>query len=287
MATKTSLKIELPIKDNTGSNLIIDDIDKDVWKEMKKKSSPYSKKKIYSIFIDLTLKISRTELKLLTINSFPEVPDVCRYKIDISTNSITKSTLTKNIPNGANANFDDEIIDLTKHTPVILLILESPHKDEYDSNFDPITPANGKTGEGIRDSIEKVLNDINVELIKLNKGLIDKYYLIISNPVPYQTSLNYFIGGELNSDLRNKVWRKIWDKKGKDKYFIKKKFEDKIIKYKPDLIINACTGGVDQYSLQSRITDWIKGHTNTKISNIQLVKTYHPSTWNSFGIKIL
>ena len=35
----------------------------------------------------------------------------------------------------------------------LALVLESPHKDEYDNNFVPLRPANGKTGNSINTKI--------------------------------------------------------------------------------------------------------------------------------------
>lgn len=271
----------LGIKGHKESSLEVD-INKDIWKEIK---TNIDSGKIDDNIAEIE---SDNKEEIITIKEFPEVLDVCRYKITKSGTKFTIECCNKSI-SFIDSNFNDDIALNHTNKPVILLILESPHKDEYDDDFNPIAPANGATGAEIQIKIRKVLEEI---VLNHNVQLKDKtYYLIISNPVPYQTSLNYFHKQSLDGiykTLRNKVWGALWSIKS-----IQDDFEKKILDYDPDLIINACTGGVKNVSINTGIgsfnlnlalTLWILCN---KKWNHQLIRMYHPSiNWgnNNFFI---
>ena len=66
--------------------------------------------------------------------------------------------------------------------------------------------------------------------------------------------------------MRNRVWKKLWQIKS-----IQNNFRDRILSYRPSLIINACTS-----SLTDRILDYLSDIPYfNNIPNI--VKTYHPA----------
>lgn len=117
----------------------------------------------------------------------------------------------------------------------IVLLLESPHRSEYEINDNrimPIGPAQGKkkaeAGGGIDEYLNKVFD---------NMRIIDgKYYIIISNPIQFQTSLGSLHKKGLNKDLRNLIWSNLWNNKEVRQDFIKRLNE-----YCPNYILNACT----------------------------------------------
>lgn len=122
-------------------------------------------------------------------------------------------------------------------TPVskVVLILESPHKEEYDENFNPIRIANGSTGVNIKNHM--------LRLLKMLDNKTRHFEVTILNPVPYQTSLNYFTKSKkINAMTRNQFWFFCWWNMQCREKFIKR-----IKKEKYDIIINACTKDLRHY----------------------------------------
>ena len=109
----------------------------------------------------------------------------------------------------------------------IVIILESPHKDEYSKQI--IAPAMGTTGE----NINKYLLDILNKKIGNPQGDKKEYDVILMNAIQYQTSL-----GIDTEYFRDRVWLTLWNKGVARDEFIRK-LED----YKPDIIFNFCTNG--------------------------------------------
>lgn len=149
----------------------------------------------------------------------------------------------------------------------IVLILESPHVDEYTDKFEPLCPANGQTGILINKYFKKMFNEYSNNTI------------ILTNPIQLQTSLSYLYAhtdkGKINrnnlTNLKNIVWRRIWNatlSNGSND------FKDRLNKYHPRIIINACT-----YSFKPHIRQIIKSLENQ--NNIEKIyEVYHPSVWN-------
>ncbi len=170
--------------------------------------------------------------------------------------------------------------DLThnKNFPSILLILESPHKDEYtygENQMTPVALANGKTGDGIYDNLDLVFNDIIKKLDSTSSLDANIYRVIIYNPIPYQTSLHFLHRQSLTgiySTLRNNVWKGLW----KNDTTFKNGMITLIKDLKPSLIINACTAGVTE-----EVNDVLKVLEEKTL----LFSTYHPSSWGGFGIE--
>lgn len=170
---------------------------------------------------------------------------------------------------------------------VILLLLESPHADEYTYQggvLCPIAPAQrdaaGGAGHAIREYLHRVLNKLPSPPL-----LDDEYALVIANPVPYHCSLSW-LGSTptstgrikpkaLNSNqgqrVRNHVWQQLWDLD-----FIRQDFLERCNHYQPSLILNCCTN-----ELKTDISRFLcaSGYGQS------LFTTKHPSVnWNvSYG----
>ena len=121
--------------------------------------------------------------------------------------------------------------DFSSCNPIMILILESPHADEFDKNGEPIGPAVGETGTNIRTYIQKIFKD--------TFGSIEQYHLILMNVIPYQCSL-----GVDTEYFRTSVFKKMWnDKNIGSKLF----FENRLKNLRGKLgaenvfIVNACT----------------------------------------------
>lgn len=109
----------------------------------------------------------------------------------------------------------------------IVIILESPHKDEYSKQI--TAPAMGTTGENINKYLLDILNK------KIGNPQIDKkeYDVILMNAIQYQTSL-----GIDTEYFRDRVWLTLWNKGDLRKEFIKR-----LEGYNADIVFNFCTNG--------------------------------------------
>jgi len=190
-----------------------------------------------------------------------QVKDVCRYKLVYeSSNWMFKSPKGLNISKFSTEN-DIEIDDSDEN---LILILESPHKDEYvieNKKLIPKSPASGDTGK----HLYKYFNS-HVLPILFSLGLIleqsKKYNFCIVNPVPYQTSLFHINGKGVHKTLRNKIWKKLYPK-------CSSIFKEKLNSYEPSIILNGCTS-----DLKKELDNEIKKTCCAKIFNIS-----HPSCW--------
>lgn len=167
-----------------------------------------------------------------------KVKDEYRYYIEIQKGTIVKKEQY-------DKSKDDEGIKK------IVILLESPHKSEYRSReiYDrlmPIGPAQGASKLDAGGAISNYLNDVIVYINNNNNNNIKdgKYIIVISNPIQFQTSLGFIHKQPLQGnikDLRDNVWKAIWDIKD-----IKDDFIYRIKKYNPCLIINSCTKNLKQ-----------------------------------------
>ena len=205
-----------------------------------------------------------------------KVPDVCRGQVNITNGKASYESMCNN--NGeagfcGNSRFHDKKPENIKNS--IVLLLESPHVDEYDEDFNPIAPAQGMTGCAINLKISECLNDIfnMCPYAKVDDG---EYPLIIGNPIQWQTSLHHILGLNLweqtGKSIRNKVWRTIWEQ-----VCVKNDFNDRLKSYGSVLIINACTSG-----LKDLVKKYLKEHYLKEHSKKQVI-CYHPCIWSSRG----
>ena len=152
----------------------------------------------------------------------------------------------------------------------IVLLLESPHKDEYTDGdiARPKAPACGETGDNIDRWLGTVLSRTNEDLIEPG------CHVIISNPIQFQTSLHAIHGRSVSNSswdtLRDNVWKTLWHED-----HIQGCFLARLTAYNPSLIINACTGdwgceGADPKGL-------VDGFVQDRLPNVCRYETYHPA----------
>jgi hypothetical protein len=159
--------------------------------------------------------------------------------------------------------FDQEIDPRNEN---IVIILESPHEDEYsgaEETLAPLGPAMGQTGR----NIHKYFCTHALPIL-LNMGMsLDykkEYALCIVNPIPFQTSLTAIHGKGLVASLRNKVWKALWEHCRHD-------FEKRIRRYYPKIVLNGCTS-----ELKTFVNPIIKSPGCGSAFNIP-----HPSYWHT------
>lgn len=156
----------------------------------------------------------------------------------------------------------------------IVLLLESPHTDEYDDDMNPKVPACGSTGRqlsGCRtNSAQRHIDWIATHLKENFIKLLGCYPLILCNPIQYQTSLHHLLGNNWKRKIRNDVWKQIWEIPA-----VKKDFISRFEKYNPALIINACTSPAS-----AEVEKYVLGRCNLN-ADIYYCSSYHPSSWNT------
>lgn len=217
-----------------------------------------------------------------------KVPDVWRYNLvkkddelilnqcfdNFSPSSYTLSNLheEKEVNAGieltpTDSDGDSQIFKELENSKKIIILLESPYKDEYDESFNPIAPAMGIIGTSFDEYLIEVLKD--PKNIKLNNGT---YRILLVNPVQNQASLDYFCNSRsLNKVLRDKVWKKLFTRLNTGN---KNEFITRLKSYSPNIIINCCT-----YGLKDKVSKIIR--KNIISQDVLLYETVsHPSSWS-------
>ncbi|MDY6265281.1 MAG: hypothetical protein SPM09_12805 [Fibrobacter sp.] len=145
------------------------------------------------------------------------------------------------------------------------IILESPHKKEFDGNGFPIGPARGSTGTGIKNYLIPILKKKSIE---------GKYKVLLIESVSYQCS-----NGEESIDhaKRNRLFKRIWENGGESDFIARLKL------YKPYCLINACSGGKKQIVNKKRSSLNYLVHQsilqNFPNNTLRLFYSDHPSFW--------
>ena len=161
-----------------------------------------------------------------------------------------------------------------KASRTVLLLLESPHIHEYGCDTEsgsmcPIAPAQGATGRQIEQHLADVLSSGN-----LSRELCDGAKVIVANPVPYQASLGSIVEvpnvsahrrQEIKGRLRDAVWEALWNIEA-----VRRDFADRLRRYAPEVVINACTRTVGKHVAVS-----VAAHSPKS----KQYKTTHPSSW--------
>jgi hypothetical protein len=203
------------------------------------------------------------------------VPDAWRYHLEIKQSSREYELASLLFPILPNSKFAEKPALNIPNSNKCLLIIESPHKDEYiqDGSFQPISPAQGKTGNNINNKFQEAFNKYISR-----EANHHTYQLVICNPVQLQSSLHYIHNKSLKGPcltLRNNVWKWLFLEFGWQDNFI-----NRLHVYNPKIIINACT---------SRLRDLVSKALLENVSYFPESKIYkcshHPSAWwNPFTI---
>ena len=115
----------------------------------------------------------------------------------------------------------------TESEKTIVVLLESPHVDEFqDSKISP-NPALKTTGT----NLQKYFTDKSLHNL-LGKNFSKEYRVILMNSIQYQCSL-----GLDTEKYRDHIWISCWYKFGRESFI------NRLASYNPDIIINLCTNG--------------------------------------------
>lgn len=152
-----------------------------------------------------------------------------------------------------------------QNLPLFIIILESPHIDEFNTNGIAIGPAQGSTGNNIRSLLIQLLQPQTVYLQR-------KYRLMLVEAIPYQCSNNT---SPIDRTNTNRLFKKMWRNYGG-----KIDFENRINQYRPDVILNACTGGIHSINKGSSLKGLVQKVLRTyKRCNpsVRLLYSNHPA----------
>lgn len=150
---------------------------------------------------------------------------------------------------------------------IIAIILESPHKDEYDNRNNPLGPAIGQTGQNISNYLINIFNNCNEVKDALFASENTKFKILLIEAVSYQCS-----NGAKNIDKvnRDKLFTLVWENGGLDDFRVR------LRKHNPIIVINSATGGIKNIDKNDCI--------NGKIQEIlyefgfEIFHTPHPSS---------
>lgn len=159
---------------------------------------------------------------------------------------------------------------------VMAIVLESPHKDEFDNN-QAIGPAIGTTGNNIEKYLPKeILDYLARGDEKIPSG---RYKVLLINAIQYQCSL-----GTYTNKYRDKIFSKMWksqniNKENEDK----NDFCNRLESHNPKVVINCCTKGKFKNKeikkhLRKLVQNKISEYCNGK--NILELRASHPSRWD-------
>ncbi len=154
-----------------------------------------------------------------------------------------------------------------RHGKNLLVILESPHRYEYDSQGRPLGLAMGNTGDNFFDLFPYALKN---SPFTVKDG---DYNVIFANGVQYQASCGL---SPLNREIRDKNWLDVYDNHGGEADFKKR-----IRNLNPEYIINLCTGGKKPSGLRQRINQTLDA------MGYEFKEDYtegnHPAAWKRHG----
>ena len=167
------------------------------------------------------------------------VPDVDRYRLYLAEDRVALHPHSVcEVSPWSNRYYDVLPDDPSAHySKTIVVILESPHKDEYLRDVSqPIAPAQGATGSNVQGWLDRVLRSCSALCTELEE---ETTRVILANPIQYQASLVSVIRSSCWRRTRDSVWRELWHSQ-----LIRAAFEARLTSYSPDFIINACTHDV-------------------------------------------
>ncbi len=142
--------------------------------------------------------------------------------------------------------------------PCVILILESPHTDEF---VGEPAPAKGKTGKLIRD---------HIETMQCFQRYLD-YGLILMNAVPYQCSIGY-----PTSWFRDAIFRKAWGSEGSE-LFVRRLTAYMLV---GDVVANCCTRGSPSNE-EPELRALVQLRLKEAFPELEPMRRTHPSSWYS------
>jgi|GEM_PF-5602036 len=151
--------------------------------------------------------------------------------------------------------------DVCPNCKTIVVLLESPHKSEYDKNLVPKRPLNSNNA---REKLMNVIGNYISEKDYFKNGI---YRIAIVNPIQFQTSMYEIFKKPLHESpgniIRDTVWDTLWKQDS-----IKDWFLERMSILKPEMIVISTT-------LQFKLI--VANYLCNKGSCVPILYTNHPS----------
>jgi len=145
----------------------------------------------------------------------------------------------------------------------LLVILESPHRFEYDASGHPVALVMGKTGCLFFRLFEDALRS---SVMRLKEGTYD---LVLANAVRYQTSCGL---SPMDRTLRDHNWFDIYDTYGGEE-----DMRQRIFALKPWYTVNCATGGRNPSGIRARVSKSLDAFG--LIKGKHYTEGTHPASW--------
>lgn len=146
--------------------------------------------------------------------------------------------------------------------PFLVMILESPHVDEFIG--DP-GPAKGFTGDMIRNFLQEAINLQDV----------DGFGLVLVNAIQHQCSL-----GMSTSEHRDKIFRVVWAQGGQENFVSRLRSVLRL----GDVVMNCCTKGND-FELNTPLRSLVEASMRHHFPEIQTIRRMHPASWRTKSLR--
>lgn len=146
--------------------------------------------------------------------------------------------------------------------PFLVMILESPHVDEFIG--DP-GPAKGFTGDMIRSFLQEAINPQDV----------DGFGLVLVNAIQHQCSL-----GISTSEHRDKIFRAVWAQGGQENFVSRLRS----VLRPGDVVMNCCTKGND-FELNTPLRSLVEASMRQHFPEIQTIRRMHPASWRTKSLR--
>lgn len=160
----------------------------------------------------------------------------------------------------------DVVVDDQEPQNGFVLVLESPHKSEYNREGEGQRPAMGTTGDNICNYLNCVLHQIAE---RCREDVEECQYVILANAIQYQTSLHGTHGGNLNKEMRGHLKDAVLPVIWSDQH-VQCDFLSRLEQYQPRTILNACT---------KPLSPWISVFIRNHYPTTSLYEIDHPSFW--------
>lgn len=138
----------------------------------------------------------------------------------------------------------------------VVLVLESPHVDEF---LGDLGPAKGASGELIRQHLATSLGIVDIE----------RYGLVLVNAIQHQCSL-----GSNTVVYRDRIFRAVWRQGGECD------FKNRIAEVcEPhDVLVNCCTKGND-FEIHDPLRNLVEKALREALPNVVGMRRMHPASW--------
>lgn len=182
-----------------------------------------------------------------------------KFKLDTETNVISNN-------NGKRSEKTVEYIS-KQALETIAIILESPHRDEYDNGNNPLGPALGKTGENISKYLINIFNKSQEVKDAVLTSKNTKFKILLIEAISYQCSNG---AEKIDKDKRDKLFTLVWEKGGLDDFRVR------LRNHNPIIVINSATGGIKNIEKN----DCINGKVQKILYEFgfEIFHTSHPSS---------